>query len=100
MTSCFIIFRFRPKTENDTDYIVITNTNSGCWSSVGKQGGRQSVNLQANLCLRDQIGIAIHELMHALGFTHEQNRYERDDYVTVLWENIKSGQNNKEKRFQ
>lgn len=85
------MFRFRPKIENDTNYIVITNSNSGCWSSVGKQGGRQSVNLQGNMCLRNQIGTAIHELMHALGFTHEQNRYERDDYVEILWENIKSG---------
>lgn len=90
-TPVFYLFRFRPKMDNDTDYIVITNTNSGCWSSVGKQGGRQSVNLQGNVCLRNQIGTAIHEMMHALGFTHEQNRYERDDYVDVLWENIKPG---------
>lgn len=62
---------------------------------MGRQGGRQSVNLQGGVCLKNQIGTAIHELMHALGFTHEQNRYERDDFVHVLWENIKPGLNKK-----
>lgn len=32
--------RFKPRT-TETDYISLTNGNTGCWSSVGRIGGRQ-----------------------------------------------------------
>ncbi|XP_055905855.1 hatching enzyme 1.2 [Eupeodes corollae] len=72
---------------NEPDYISIVSGNSGCWSSVGRVGGKQEVNLQAPGCLTKP-GTAMHELMHAVGFLHEQNRYERDDFVTILFQNI------------
>uniref|UniRef100_A0A1A9ZHJ3 Multifunctional fusion protein n=1 Tax=Glossina pallidipes TaxID=7398 RepID=A0A1A9ZHJ3_GLOPL len=73
--------RFVPRTGQDNDYVSIANGNSGCWSTVGRTGGRQEVNLQSPGCLLKS-GAAIHELMHALGFLHEQNRQERDDCHT------------------
>ncbi|ALC46021.1 maker181 [Drosophila busckii] len=80
--------RFVPYT-GQTDYISIVSGNSGCWSSVGRVGGKQEVNLQSPGCLR-RPGTAIHELMHALGFLHEQNRQERDDYVAIQYQNIRT----------
>ena len=37
------------------------------------------------------LGEIIHEVMHVLGFSHEHTRPDRDRYITVLWNNIKSG---------
>ncbi|XP_060806699.1 zinc metalloproteinase nas-4 isoform X1 [Amyelois transitella] len=80
-----------------TDYIVIQNKNTGCWSSVGRIGGRQEVNLQSPGCLTKK-GTVLHELLHAIGFMHEQSRPERDDFVTVWYSNVKPGSENNFKK--
>ena len=43
------------------------------------------------------IGCVTHEIMHALGFYHEHNRYDRDQYLKIIWKNIQPGY---EKNFQ
>ncbi|CAH1959192.1 unnamed protein product [Acanthoscelides obtectus] len=81
---------FKQKSSSDKDFISISNSGTGCWSSVGKKGGRQDVNLQTPACTT-RVGTVVHELMHAAGFLHEQSRPERDDYITIVWQNIKEG---------
>ncbi|XP_073820037.1 zinc metalloproteinase nas-4-like [Musca autumnalis] len=89
--------RFVPRRSNETDYISINNEKSGCWSYVGRQGGKQNINLESPICLINP-GTALHELMHVLGFFHEQNRQERDDFVEIQYENIREGLENNFKR--
>ncbi|XP_008216665.1 zinc metalloproteinase nas-13-like isoform X2 [Nasonia vitripennis] len=82
--------KFKPYTGEETDYIRITAGNTGCWSSVGRIGGPQDVNLQVPGCVTKK-GTVIHELMHAVGFLHEQSRYERDEFVRINYHNIQPG---------
>ncbi|KAM8707428.1 hypothetical protein ACLKA7_011504 [Drosophila subpalustris] len=83
----YTCIRFVPRVD-EPDYIVIGNQKSGCWSSLGRLGGRQRINLQTPSCLAN-FGTAVHELMHSLGFMHEQNRDDRDAYVRINRENVR-----------
>ncbi|XP_053281656.1 hatching enzyme 1.2 [Pleuronectes platessa] len=62
---------------------------SGCWSYVGRQSRGQAISLQRNGCL--YTGTVQHEVLHALGFHHEQVRSDRDRSVQILTENIIPG---------
>lgn len=58
-------------------------------------GGSQTLSLDSS-CFRCTetgclSGTPIHEFLHALGFYHEQSRTDRDDYVTINYENIQPG---------
>uniref|UniRef100_A0A1L8DQE2 Metalloendopeptidase n=1 Tax=Nyssomyia neivai TaxID=330878 RepID=A0A1L8DQE2_9DIPT len=84
--------RFVPRT-TQTDYVFVTTSDSGCYSYVGRIGGRQQLNLQNNTpgngCFR--FGTVVHEFIHAWGFHHSQTANTRNDYVSIIWENIQSG---------
>ncbi|CAG7818199.1 unnamed protein product, partial [Allacma fusca] len=81
--------RFHWRERNSPSWVYIRRGRGfGCWSYVGRQGGGQLLNLQAPNCLYK--GTVIHELMHAIGFFHEQSRPDRDAYVTVNWPNIRN----------
>uniref|UniRef100_A0A8C4RRS6 Metalloendopeptidase n=1 Tax=Erpetoichthys calabaricus TaxID=27687 RepID=A0A8C4RRS6_ERPCA len=73
---------------NQKDYVSIEPQN-GCWSSVGKVGGKQVVSLQRDTCLFN--GVIQHELNHVLGFLHEQSRSDRDQHVRIDWQYISPG---------
>ncbi|CAH1269126.1 ASTL [Branchiostoma lanceolatum] len=69
---------------NQRDYIEFASL-GGCFSNVGRNGGRQQVSI-GNGC--EQTGTVIHEILHALGFWHEQSRPDRDNFVAIQWANI------------
>uniref|UniRef100_A0A914W3V2 Metalloendopeptidase n=1 Tax=Plectus sambesii TaxID=2011161 RepID=A0A914W3V2_9BILA len=75
---------FEPKTDDDFDYVFITPLD-GCYSSIGRVGGKQDLSL-AEGCI--QFGTIAHELMHSTGFFHEQSRPDRDDYISIQYQNI------------
>jgi len=73
-----------------SSYVYIQSSDSGCYSSrIGRGGGFQKINIQNPGCTSS--GTIVHEFIHALGFWHEQARKDRDNYVRILWNNIKPG---------
>lgn len=48
-------------------------------------GGRQMISLP-DACKK--FGTFVHEILHAIGFQHEQARFDRDKYVTIHMNNI------------
>ncbi|CAB3384744.1 Hypothetical predicted protein [Cloeon dipterum] len=77
--SALTCVRFEPAQTFNTDFLAITSAEDGCWSYVGKIGGRQALNL-GNGCI--SAPVAVHEIIHALGFGHEQSRPDRDKYIS------------------
>lgn len=82
----YTCIKFIPRA-GEKDFVVFENDKTGCWSSVGKSGGAQTVNLQTPGCM-SKVGTAMHEILHAVGFFHEQNRFDRDNHVRVNFRNI------------
>ncbi|KAJ8354787.1 hypothetical protein SKAU_G00223540 [Synaphobranchus kaupii] len=81
LKSC-IDFKLRDTEQN---YISFQDV-SGCSSYVGNNHVGEQILSIGQYC--DHIDIVEHELLHALGFFHEHSRYDRDNYVTIVWENI------------
>ncbi|XP_072936145.1 zinc metalloproteinase nas-7-like [Epargyreus clarus] len=88
--SC-IKFRARKDEEHA---VMIKGSANGCFSNVGysteEDDGEvhQVLNL-AKGCFKH--GTVVHEMLHTLGFYHMQSTYDRDNFVEIVWENIKSG---------
>ena len=74
---------------SENDYVLVTGQESGCWAMVGRRGGQQELNLQQNGCISSRT--IQHEFIHALGLYHMQSRPDRDQYVTIHFDNIRSG---------
>ncbi|XP_063800654.1 embryonic protein UVS.2-like isoform X2 [Pseudophryne corroboree] len=90
--SALTCIRFIPR-HKEPDYLRIQPL-SGCWSYIGRVGGAQDISLMKTGCLH--WGIIQHELLHALGFQHEQCRSDRDKYIRINWGNISQ---DKERNF-
>lgn len=60
--------------------IAITRESSGCWSYVGKWYANQRVNLAPGC---EKGSTPLHEIMHALGFWHEQQRGDALDHIDL-----------------
>jgi predicted SprT family Zn-dependent metalloprotease len=90
-----------PRT-TQTDYVCLTSTTTGhsISSGAGRTGGVQNITINSERVNRlsnvdDKSGlissVILHELAHAAGLLHEHQRHDRDEHVTIHWQNIDSG---------
>ncbi|HTK76932.1 MAG TPA: M12 family metallopeptidase, partial [Gemmataceae bacterium] len=78
-------FKILPRT-SERNYVTFRRivVDAACNSSVGMVGGQQFIGVTASC----SVGPAIHEIGHAWGLLHEQERADRDAHVTILYDNI------------
>ncbi|MBG6132900.1 hypothetical protein IWQ47_004136 [Aquimarina sp. EL_43] len=83
--------KFKKRT-NEFSYVTIMQSEDVCstcgLASIGFNFGGGVIKLGHNV----DANLVTHELGHTLGFLHEQARPERDNYIIIKWENIRSGQ--------
>jgi len=87
--------RFVPAKPENKNFVNFVDS-SGCQSNLGMTGGSQ------NLLLSSGCGFAagdektklvqMHEMMHALGFMHENQRPDRDSFIILKPENMVKSQ--------
>ncbi|XP_022808804.1 zinc metalloproteinase nas-15-like [Stylophora pistillata] len=73
------------KERTDEKAFIYFFVGGSCSSEVGRTGDKQYVSLAPHCWTAGEVA---HEIAHALGFYHEQSRPDRDEYVTINWNNI------------
>lgn len=83
--------RFVPRVD-ETAYVFFTGrTDAG--NNTSQVGYRPATRVDINITTFwwDGVWMQAHELGHVLGFFHEHQRWDRDRFVTIRYDNIKEG---------
>jgi len=87
---CLDIVEVDPKKTDDA-YVIFRTNQRECVSYIGHDHTAKKheayITLSASSCMK--ISIIKHEIMHALGFVHTQQRPDRDEYVTVHLDKVR-----------
>ncbi|XP_078482315.1 LOW QUALITY PROTEIN: uncharacterized protein LOC100182127 [Ciona intestinalis] len=81
------------------EHFVNIKNQAGCSSSIGyiPPSREQHMSLVVGC---HYVGVVAHEFLHTLGFLHEQSRPDRDSFVKIHFENMKSNMANNFKKLK
>lgn len=82
------VIRLVPRT-TQSDYLRFNPSNSGCAAPIGYLAGYGQHPI--NISTACHAGNVAHEIGHIVGLDHEQNRLDRDSYVTIQTGNLTAG---------
>lgn len=71
---------------NQANYVTIYDINTG--TSGSNHVGMESGTKEIHLAVSQGVGTIAHEILHSLGFFHEQSRPDRDQYINVYLDRI------------
>jgi len=96
-TTCIRFTKIDFDNEDIFPYIRFQDDNGKCGSPIGQRAAEPKFDerfintINVNDVCRKSFMAVIHELVHSLGFGHALDRPDRDEYLTVHWENVKEG---------
>lgn len=76
--------KIHPRQKDENNYVLFKKGTQHCYANIGFRLGETRVSLSPGCGVKE----IFHEFFHVLGFFHEQNREDRDNFIEVLWENI------------
>ena len=82
------IVTFVPRLSTDTSYIYFVYLVNSCAANLGRNPYGPTHVYLGWCTSAEHKGEMVHEILHGLGFWHEQSRPDRDEYVSILTENI------------